>query len=52
MIARKWTARLIEDAEGGVIAWEALAGECLAYMGEADVADMAQGSFYADEEEA
>lgn len=42
---RKATCALLEAAEQGVISWEGLAQSCLAYMSEADVADMARVYF-------
>ena len=39
---RRVTALLIEQCEGGVCSWEAVARACLNYMSEADVSDMAE----------
>lgn len=38
---RKYTNKLIDLAEDNVLDWETIARECLAYMSEDDVADMA-----------
>lgn len=35
------TCKVIEMAENGVLSWETIARECLQYMSEDDVADMA-----------
>lgn len=38
---RKITNKLIDFAESGILPWEMLARECLEYMSEDEVADMA-----------
>ena len=48
---RKVTSKMIELAEEGVLPWEAIARECLAYMSESDVADMATGAGFIDEDD-
>lgn len=40
-VCRYRTAQLIDKAEEGLLSWEDIARECLAYMSEDDVADMA-----------
>ena len=42
---RTYTNKLIELAEEGVITWEQLARECLAYMSEAEAEDVATSTF-------
>lgn len=37
---RQYTNAILEAADEGILSWEALARECLAYMSEADVYDM------------
>lgn len=44
--SRQATRRVIELAEDGVIDWESLARDCMNYMSEDDVADMAEGNGY------
>ena len=39
---RKYTNKLIDLAEDNVLDWETIARECLAYMSEDEVADMAE----------
>lgn len=39
--ARKATCATIDLCEGGSLSWETVARECLSYMSEADVEDMA-----------
>ena len=39
---RKVTCHLLDIAEQGVLSWEGIARECMAYMSEDDVADMAR----------
>lgn len=50
---RKVTCLLVKLADEGVLPWETLARECLAYMSEDDVADMARVADWlpAEEEE-
>ena len=45
------TNKLIEAAEEGVISWEDVAREALAYMSEAEVSDMTAFSDFFEEEE-
>ena len=49
--ARRATARVIELAEEGVLVWEQIARDCMDYMSEADVKDMAEGNGYFDDPE-
>lgn len=49
--ARESTIKVIELAEQGVLAWETIARECLSYMSEADVDDMASRCDWISEEE-
>ena len=44
--ARRATARVIELAEEGVLVWEQIARDCMNYMSEDEVADMAHGNGY------
>ena len=48
---RKYTNQLIEMMESGIIDPEQLARECLSYMSEADVEDMARTSYEIDLDE-
>lgn len=50
-MSREYTEHLIGMALEGAISWEALARECLCYMSEDDVQDMAQSTFDVDLEE-
>ena len=43
--------KLIELAEDGLLTWEALARECIAYMSEDDAKDMAITAFDVDAED-
>ena len=47
--ARRATARVIELAEAGVLVWEQIARDCMNYMSEDEVADMAEGNGYFDD---
>lgn len=49
--SRPVTSELLDLAEQGVIDWESLARDCLGWMSEADVAEMAQRLDYVTEEE-
>lgn len=49
--ARPVTSELIDLAEQGVIDWETLARDCLGWMSEHDVAEMAQRLDYVTEGE-
>lgn len=42
---RTYTNKLIEMAEEGLITWEQLARECLAYMSESDAEEVATSTF-------
>ena len=42
---RTYTNKLIELAEEGVITWEQLARECLAFMSETEAEDVATSTF-------
>ena len=48
---RQATARVIELAEQGVLVWEQIARDCMNYMSEYDVKDMAEGNGYFDDVE-
>ena len=48
---RQYTNALLDMCEEGLLSWETLVGECLAYMSEDDVCDMAQSNELIDEEE-
>jgi len=50
-MAREATTELIELCEQGVLDWETLARECLSYMSERDVADLAHCAGFIEEEE-
>lgn len=41
-MARKATCQLIDMCEKGILSWETIARECLQYMSEDDVRDMAE----------
>lgn len=43
-MSREFTGKVIDLAEEQLLTWEAVARECLAYMSEADVRDMATGA--------
>lgn len=43
---RKYTNLLIDVAEAGAIEWETLARDCLDYMSDDQVADMAETNCY------
>lgn len=49
--SRQATRRTLELAEGGVLCWEQIARDCMNYMSEADVKDMAEGNGYFDDPE-
>lgn len=49
--SRQATCRLIELAEQGIIDWESLARDCMNYMSEDEVADMAHINDYLESEE-
>ena len=50
-MAREATCELIEMAENGMISWETIARECLQYMSEDEVRDMAESNCWIDSEE-
>ena len=50
-MARSATCELIEMAENGMIEWETVARECLQYMSEDEVRDMAESNFWIDSED-
>ena len=50
-MAREATCELIEMAENGEISWETIARECLQYMSEDEVRDMAESNDWIDLEE-
>jgi hypothetical protein len=49
--ARQATRRVIELADEGVLTWEQVARDCMNYMSESDVADMADSNGYFEFEE-
>lgn len=49
--SRQATRRVLELAEDGVIDWESLARDCMNYMSEDEVADMARINGYLEFEE-
>ncbi len=49
--SRKTTNQLLDWAEQGVVDWETLARDCLNYMDEAEVSDMARVGGYFDSED-
>jgi len=52
-VSRKVTAEVLDLAEQGVIDWESLARDCLAWMSEDEVAQFAQHNGYiVDDEDA
>lgn len=50
-MARSATCELIEMAENGGISWETIARECLQYMSEDEVRDMAESNDWIDSED-
>ena len=50
-MARSATCELIEMAENGGISWEMIARECLQYMSEDEVRDMAESNDWIDPED-
>ena len=50
-MARSATCELIEMAENGMIEWETIARECLQYMSEDEVRDMAESNDWIDSED-
>lgn len=44
--SRQATRRVIELAESGLLAWEQVARDCMNYMSEDEVTDMARGNDY------
>ena len=50
-MTREATCELIEMAETGVLSWETVARECLQYMSEDEVRDMAESNFWIDSED-
>ena len=50
-MARDATCELIEMAENGMISWETIARECLQYMSEDEVRDMAEYNDWIDPED-
>ena len=44
--SRQATRQVIELAEQGVLAWEQVARDCMNYMSEDEVADMARANDY------
>ena len=50
-MARDATCELIEMAENGGISWETIARECLQYMSEDEVRDMAESNDWINSED-
>lgn len=50
-MAKEATCELIEMAELGVLSWEMIARECLQYMSEDEVRDMAESNDWIDSED-
>lgn len=50
-MAREATNELIDMAENGAISWETIARECLQYMSEDEVRDMAESNDWIDAED-
>ena len=50
-MVREATCKLIDMAENGAISWETIARECLHYMSEDDVRDMAESNDWIDVED-
>ena len=50
-MTRKYTNKLMDMMESGMISAEAVAEMCLAYMSEDDVEDMMRGNDIVDEDE-
>ena len=50
-MARSATCELIEMAELGVLSWETIARECLQYMSEDEVRDMAESNDWINSED-
>ena len=50
-MAKEATCELIEMAELGVLSWEMIARECLQYMSEDEVRDMAESNDWIDPED-
>ena len=50
-MAKEATCELIEMAELGVLSWETIARECLQYMSEDEVRDMAESNCWIDSED-
>lgn len=50
-MARKATCKLMDMAENGAISWETIARECLQYMSEDEVQDMAESNDWIDTED-
>lgn len=48
---RKTTTKLVQMAEDGLLSWETIARECLAYMSEDDVEDMSLCADMVDSED-
>ena len=49
--SRQATREVIELAEQGVLLWEQIARDCLNYMSESEVADMAHSNGYLEDME-
>ena len=50
-MAREATCELIEMVELGVLSWETIARECLQYMSEDEVRDIAESNDWINSEE-
>lgn len=49
--ARQATRRVIDMADEGVLVWEQIARDCMNYMSEAEVRDMADSNGYFEHDE-
>ena len=47
---RQVTCQLIDLVDDGLLTWEQIARECLSYMSERDVADMASSGYLIDDD--
>lgn len=47
---RQVTCQLIDLVDEGLLTWEQIARECLSYMSERDVADMASSGYLIDDD--
>ena len=49
-MSREATCKVLDMAENGVLSWETIARECLEYMSEDDVRDMAESNDWIEDE--